>query len=126
LTLRLPSSSCLLAVADLLPHRLLAVQCLAALVDVAQFDRLSDFQFTAVRFFLADDHAKERRLARAVGADNADDGPRRHVEGHVLDQQPIAEALVDLLGADDDVAQARPRRHVDLQFFAGLLPRRFQ
>ena len=63
-----------------------------------------------VGLLLADDHAEQRRLAGAVGADDADDAAARQVEGQVLDQQLVAEGLAHVLGLDDDVAQARPRR----------------
>ena len=63
---------------------------------------------------LAGDHAEERRLARAVRADDADDPAGRQVEGEVLHEQAVAEALLDVLGADDDVAEARAGGDVDL------------
>ena len=43
---------------------------------------------------LARDHAEERRLAGAVRADHADDAAGRQREGEVLDEQPVAEALL--------------------------------
>ena len=38
----------------------------------------------------------------------------REVEGEVLDEKPVAEALLHVLGAHDDVAEARAGRDVDL------------
>ena len=48
-------------------------------------------------FSSPDDHPEERRLAGAVGADDADDAARREEEGQVVDEQPVAEALCDVL-----------------------------
>ena len=67
-----------------------------------------------VGLLLAGDHAKQRRLAGAVGADHADDPAARQLEAEVLDQQPVAEALAHALGLDDDVAQPRAGGDVDL------------
>jgi len=65
-------------------------------------------------FFLADDHAEHRGLARAVGADDPADPARGQGEREVVDQQLIAERLAHAIGLDHDVAQTRPRRDVDL------------
>ena len=40
--------------------------------------------------------------------------PRGSENDEVLDQQPVAEALAQVLGLDDDVAEPRPGRDVDL------------
>ena len=67
-----------------------------------------------VGLLLADDHAEERRLARAVGADDADDAAGRQDEVQVVDQQVVAVALAQALGLDHQVAEARPGRDRDL------------
>ena len=61
------------------------------------------------------------RLAGAVRADDADDAAGRQVERQVVDQQRVAEALAQVLGLDHDVAEARPRRDVDLDLVDLLL-----
>ena len=43
---------------------------------------------------------------------------RRQLEAQVVDQQPVAEALAQVLDLDHEVAEARPGRDVD---FVGLL-----
>ncbi len=63
---------------------------------------------------LPGDHAEERRLAGAVRADHADDARGRKRERHVLDEQPVAEALLQMVGLDDEIAETRPRRNVHL------------
>ncbi|HSR43370.1 MAG TPA: ATP-binding cassette domain-containing protein, partial [Longimicrobiales bacterium] len=50
-------------------------------------------RINAYEELLAGDHAEERGLAGPVGADDADDGPWRHVEGEVLDEEDVVEAL---------------------------------
>ena len=56
------------------------VQRVARLVDVGELDRLAEAQRAAVGLLLAGDHAEQRRLAGAVGADDADDAAARQRE----------------------------------------------
>ena len=81
------------ALRDLVEHGLVAVERVAALVDVGQLDGLADAQRAAVGLLLPGDHAEQRRLAGAVGADDADDAAARQVEGQILDQQVVAVGL---------------------------------
>ncbi len=90
------------AAGDFLVHGLVGGQRVAVLIDVAQLDRVADLQLAAVGLFLADDHAEQRGLAGAVGADDADDAARRQSEDEVLDQHAVAVALAELLGLDDE------------------------
>ena len=99
---------------DLLPDGLVGVERVARLVDVGHLHGLADAQRARVGLLLAGDHPEERRLARAVGADDADDAAGRQREAEVLDEQVVAEALAQVLGLDDDVAQVRRGRDVDL------------
>ena len=46
------------------------------------------------------DHPQRRRLARAVGPDEAVDGARRHAEGEAIDGRDAAESLGDVGQAD--------------------------
>src|SRR6185312_12541977 len=62
-----------IAAGDFFPHGLFAVERVAALVDITELHRLADLHRAAVGFFLAGNHAEQRRLARAVRADHADD-----------------------------------------------------
>ena len=73
-----------------------------------------------VGLVLADDHAEQRGLAGAVRPDHADDAARRQLEGEVVDEQAVAIAFLEMLGLDDDVAEARARRNDDLRL-AGLV-----
>ena len=81
------------AAGDVLPHRLVALERVARLVDVGHLHRRPDRDLAAVGLFLAGDHAEQRRLAGAVRADDADDRAGRHLEAQVVDQQPVAVAL---------------------------------
>ena len=84
-------------------------------------DRLADRELAGVRLLLADDHLEERRLARAVGADHADDAAARQVEGEVLHEETVAVGLLHALRLDDDVAEARAGRDEDLLRLAARL-----
>ena len=75
-----------LAVGDLLEDRVLVVQGVAVLVDVGEHDGLAQLDRAGVGLLLADDHAEERGLAGAVGADDADDAAPRQVEVAILHQ----------------------------------------
>src|SRR5512139_597503 len=97
------------AVREFLPDGLLVVERLPRLVDVRELHRRSDAQFTAVGLLLARDDAEERRLAGAVGADDADDATLRQVEVEVVEQELVAVRLRQALGLDDEIAKARAR-----------------
>jgi hypothetical protein len=58
--------------------------------------------------------AEERGLAGAVRADDADDAALRQIEREVVVQQIVAVRLLQSLGLDDQVAQTRAGRDVDL------------
>src|SRR5690606_25068867 len=104
---------------DLLEHRVVALQRRAALVDIGQLHGGAEDDLAGVRLLLARDHLEQRRLAGAVGADDADDGAVGDDQREIVDQQPVAEALADVAELDDVVAQALARRNEDL---VGLLP----
>lgn len=55
-----------------------AFQRVAALVHIGQLHGGADYDLAGVRLFLAGDHLEESRLTGTVGADDADDGARRH------------------------------------------------
>ena len=94
---------------DLLEDGRVGCQRLTRLVDVGELHRWPDGQRAGVGLLLADDHPEERRLACAVGADDADDAARRQYERQAVDQQPVPEALHDAVGVDHLVTEARAR-----------------
>ena len=55
------------------------------------------FDLPCIGLFLAGQHAEQRGLARAVGADDADNAAGRQLEGKIVDQQPVAIGLVQAL-----------------------------
>ena len=75
------------AAGDFLVHGVVGHEVVAALIDVAELDRRADLQLAVVRLLLAHEHAEQRRLAGAVGADDADDAAGRQAEVHVLEDQ---------------------------------------
>src|SRR5258708_12822855 len=99
---------------DLLPHRLLALECVAALIDVGELHGLADAERALVRRLLAHDHAEQGRLAGAVRPDDADDAAARKLEAEVVDQDAVAVALGDVVRLHDEVADPPPPRNPDL------------
>ena len=68
----------------------------------------------------AGEHAEQRRLAGAVGADDADDAGRRQRERQVLDEEPVAVALATGASASMTRSPRRgPGRDVDLELVGG-------
>src|SRR5207253_7246410 len=106
---------------DRLPDRLLAVQRGARLIDISKLDALAELQAAAVGLLLPGQDPEERRLARAVRPDDADDAAGRQAERQVLEQQLLAERLLQPLGFDHQVAEVRPWRNVDLVGLVALL-----
>ena len=86
----------------------------AVLVDVADVDRLTDLHGAGVWLFEADDRLEQGRLADAVGADDADDAVARQRERQPVDEDAVAEALLEVVDLDDLRAEARARRDLDL------------
>src|SRR5205823_7048410 len=74
-----------------------------------------------IGFFLLGDETKQRRLAGAVRADDADDRARRHLEGELVDEQALAITLGDVLELDHLVAQSLRDRDEDLLRLVALL-----
>src|SRR5215472_5599992 len=105
------------SVGDFFPDGLVRPKRVARLVDIAELDRIADAQGAAIDLLLAHDHAEEGRLAGTVGADDADDAAGRQAEIEIVDQEPFAEGLAQMLGGDHEVAQPRARGNADL---AGL------
>src|SRR6185503_906713 len=73
-----------------------------------------------VGFFLAGDHAKQRRLAGAVWTNHADDAAGRKRERHVFDEKFWSVALAYVLRFDHNVAETWTGRNVNLEIFATL------
>src|SRR5258706_5728995 len=111
------------AARDLLPHRLLRLERLAALVNVGERHRVAHAQGAAVWLLLPRDHPEQRRLAGPVRTDHPDDAATWQLERQVVDEDPIAAPLLHVIGFDDDVAEPRPRRNGDLELRRPLLER---
>jgi hypothetical protein len=82
------------AAGNLLPDGLVAIERIAALVDIGRGCTVSPTRDrAAIGLLLPGDHAEQRRLAGAVRADDADDAAGRQLERQIVDQQPVAIAL---------------------------------
>src|SRR5215471_1738545 len=99
----------IIAAGDLLEHRLLAIERVARLIDIAELDCLADADRTVVGPVLAHDHAEQRGLAGPVRPNHADNSSGRQLEGEIVDQKPLAEAFFEVLRVDDDIAEPRSR-----------------
>jgi len=124
LTSRLPNL--FVAAGDFLPHRLLAVERVARLVDVAEMHGLADGDAALVGRFLLGDHPEQRGLAGAVGADHADDAARRQLEGEIVDQFTIAIAFAETFEVDNVLAETLGHGNRDLRRRGLLLARLLQ
>ncbi len=100
---------------DFLPDGLVRVERVPALVDIAEMHGVADADGTRIRLLLAGDHLEQRRLARAVRPDDADDAARRQLDRQVVDQRAAFEALLDALELDDHIAEALGDRNDDLR-----------
>src|SRR5208337_3842204 len=84
-------------------------------VDIAELHRLADPDRARVRLLVAGDHAEERGLAGAVRTDDADDAARRQLERQLVDQQPLAVALRQVLEVDDVLPEPLGHGNDDLR-----------
>jgi len=82
--------------------------------------RLADLDSAGVGFVLAGDHAEQCGLAGAVGSDDADNAAGRQPEGQIVDQEIVAEALLEVIEIDHVVAEAFGHRNRDLRGDVGL------
>ena len=105
----------IIAAGNFLPHGLVRIERVAALVHIAKLHAVADLDLARIGLFLARQHAEQGGLARAIGADDADNAAGRQLEGEVLDEQPVAIGLVQALHRDDIVAEPLARRNDDLR-----------
>ena len=93
------------AAGDLLEDRVRRRQGVAVLIDVGNLHALPDRELAIIGCFLADDHAEERGLPRAVRADHADDAALGQVERQVVEQQVVAVGFFQPFGPHHQVAE---------------------
>src|SRR4029079_8895681 len=97
-----------------LPDVLGRIDATAALVDVTDLHGLADLHLAGIRLLLPDDHLDQGRLPNPVRPDHADDSAAGQRERQVLDQHPALEAFVQVANIDNNVAQARTGRDLNL------------
>src|SRR5262249_33613043 len=93
------------------------VQRVAALIDVADLHRLADLERAGIGLFLPGYHPEQRRLARAVRPDHADDAAARQREVEPVDEDVVVIAFAQAARFDDGVAEPRARTDVNLRGF---------
>ena len=98
---------------DRLPHRIVRLQVVAALVDIGQLHRLPEADGAGIRLLLAGDQLEQGRLAGAVGADHADDAVGGQLERQALEQHLVAVFLLQVGDLDHHIAQARAGGNLD-------------
>ncbi len=108
------------AVRNLLPDGLVGVERIARLVHISDLDGFAEAQRAGIGLLLPGDHPEERRLARTVGPDDADDAAARQREVDLVHQEHVTVALAESPRLDDDVAEPRARRDVDFGAFDAL------
>ena len=91
------------------------------LVHIHSFYRFTHLKHTAVGLLKSHNQAEQRRLAGAVGADDAHDAVRRQHEVEVVKQQLVAECFGHMLRLDDLVAQSGTVGDENLEFLFFLL-----
>src|SRR6476659_3332188 len=82
---------------------------------------MSDDHVACIRLLAAGDHPEQRRLARAVRSDDADDRAGWNLERQIVDQQPVAVSLADVPELDDLVAEPFGDRDEDFLGFIAFL-----
>ena len=74
----------------------------------------------SVRLLLTRKHSKQRRLARAVGSNDANDAAGRQGEIDIFVEQPVAIAFGEALRFDDHRTETLGDRNDDLRRAAAL------
>src|SRR5699024_2681796 len=84
------------------------------LVHIGDADRLTDLEVTGVQWFKPDDRFEQGRLTNTVRTDHTDDPVRGQRERQSIDQNAIVEALLEVLGFENDRAEPWAGRDLDL------------
>ena len=93
------------AVGQDLPRRLVGIERGAALVDHHRHQVGAELHRAGVGFELADQHPEQRRLAGAIGADQADPVLAEDARREILDDHLLAPALGDVARGDGERAR---------------------
>ena len=111
-----------LAVGDRVKHGLIVRERIAKLRNGRQLHGVAEHDFTRVRFFLAVDHLKERRLTGAVGTNHTHNGARGHREGKVVNKKPVTKPFGNVMKLNDFVSETLCDRNKDfIRFIAALI-----
>src|SRR2546425_8199618 len=116
-----PQLDLVLAVGDLLPHVLLALQGVAALVHDRELHRLAGADRARVGRLEPRDEPEQGRLARSVRPDDPYDPAWRELEGETVDEHPVSVTLGEILRLDHQISETRTRRDGYLRDVLALL-----
>ena len=75
------------------------------MVDIGKIHRRTLVDGAAVWCLLAGEHFKECGLARTVAANDANDGAARNNGAEIVDQEPVAKALTQIIDLNNLFAQ---------------------
>src|SRR5262249_27676672 len=88
---------------DFLPDRLLIVERIARLIDETELHAVADADLAVIGLLVPCDHAKERRFPGAVGANDAHYAAGGQLKRKAVNQELVAEALLQPFEVDDIV-----------------------
>ena len=106
---------------DVFPDGLVVAQVVTALVHKGHSHGLADGDFATIGGLLARNELEQRRFTRAVGADDAHNRARRHLEAQVINQQAVAKRFAHALELDHFLPQPFGHRDEDFLRLVALL-----
>ena len=109
-------------VRDNLPQALFGVNIGAVLIDIGNLHGFADLERAAVEFFQTDDGLEQGRFTHTVRTNHTHNAVPRQRERQTVNERAPVKTLLQVLGLNHQVAQARSRRNLNLfkVEFAGL------
>ncbi|CDE77337.1 uncharacterized protein BN692_00232 [Sutterella sp. CAG:521] len=103
------------------PSSLVIGKRVAHLIHGTDFDRLTDFNLTAIGFFFTQNHLKKGGLTGTVRTDHAHNCSGRDLKAQIINQESITKTFAHVLKFNDVVAQALSHRNKDFIGFIACL-----
>jgi len=105
---------------NVFPNGFVITQIVTRLIDKGNLHGLTDLDFAHIGLFLADDHAKQRRLAAAVGAEKAEDLASADLQVEAVERATIA--VRETHTGDFDRKRVHGSRRMRIGLQSGLDP----